>query len=277
MLDVLPEETYEKRHIPTALNACVYEIEFSEKVESLIPDKSRAIVVYGQNNLFEAAPLAYEKLVSKGWTNVAILNGGFEAWKQLGYPVKGSGEKQTPLNGRFDVSTERSTVRWVGRNLLNQHNGVIGLERANLVLENDQLVGGTAVLDMNRIVCEDIEDPSVAQVLINHLRTDDFFLADQYPTAQFELQSAEPITGAKPGSPNYALTGSFTLRGQTEPLRFPATLGTNDEVIALQASFDFDRVLWGSKYGSGKIYEALGKHVVNDLISISFQLIAPLR
>jgi len=66
VLDILPEETYGKRRIPNALNVCVYEIEFLEKVESLVPDKNQAVVVYGQNNLFEAAPLAYEKLTSNG-------------------------------------------------------------------------------------------------------------------------------------------------------------------------------------------------------------------
>ena len=100
---------------------------------------------------------------------------------------------------------------------------------------------------------------------------------ETYPTADFELVSAEPIPNATTGSPNYHVTGTFALRGRTESIDFPATLGINEEVIALQAQFDIDRVLWGSKYGSGKIYEALGKHVVNDRISISFQLIAPIE
>jgi len=277
ILDVLPDETFEKRHIEKALNACIYEIDFLEKAEALIPEKAQEIIVYGQNDRFEAAPLAFEKLQSNGWTNVAVLKGGIEGWERLGYPTESKGEPSTPLSGTFEASTDKSVVRWVGRNLLNQHNGVVGLEKATLELEQDRLVGGEAVMDMNRIECQDIEDPSMAQMLIGHLRTEDFFLVDQYPTARFEVSSAEEIPNAPAGSPNYNVEGKFTLRGHTEKIRFVATLGKNDEVIALQASFDFDRVLWNSKYGSGKIYEALGKHVVNDLISISFQLIAPLR
>lgn len=277
ILDVLPDETFEKRHIENALNACIYEIDFLEKAEALIPDKGQEIIVYGQNDRFEAAPLAFEKLQSNGWKNVAILKGGIEGWERLGYPTEGKGEPSEPLSATFEVSTEKSVVRWVGRNLLNQHNGLVGLEKASLELEQDRLVGGEAVMDMNRIVCQDIEDSSLSQMLIGHLRTEDFFLVDQYPTARFEVSSAEEIPNAPAGSPNYNVEGKFTLRGHTEKIRFVATLGKNDEVVALQASFDFDRVLWNSKYGSGKIYEALGKHVVNDLISISFQLIAPLR
>ncbi len=129
---------------------------------------------------------------------------------------------------------------------------------------------------MESIHCEDIEDPSLASLLISHLRTDDFFLVDSFPAAEFKLESSEPIPNATPGTPNIERRGSFTLRGQTQPLQFPATLGVNSEAIALQAQFDIDGVVWGSKYGSGRIYESLGKHIVNDRISISFQLIAPL-
>jgi len=276
ILDVLPDEVFEKRHIKDAVNACVYEIDFLEKAAALVPDKNREIVLYGESDRFEAALLAFEKLQSNGWTHVAVLRGGIENWESLGYPIEGNGYQAEPLSGIFEASIEKSVVRWAGRNLLNQHNGVVGLEKATLELDKDQLVGGKAVIDMTRIECEDIEDPSMAQMLIGHLQTDDFFLVDQYPHSHFELLSAEAIPESHPGVPNYNIEGSFTLRGQTQRIRFPATLGKNDEVVALQASFDLDRVLWNSKYGSGKIYEALGKHVVNDLISISFQLIAPI-
>ena len=49
-----------------------------------------------------------------------------------------------------------------------------------------------------------------------------------------------------------------------------ALLGYNETFIAIQAHFDLDRVQWDSKYGSGRIFEALGQHLVNDFISISF-------
>jgi len=49
-----------------------------------------------------------------------------------------------------------------------------------------------------------------------------------------------------------------------------ALLGYNETSTALQAHFDLDRVQWDSKYGSGRIFEALGQHLVNDFISISF-------
>jgi rhodanese-related sulfurtransferase len=277
IIDVLPDDVFEKRHIPSARNACVYEIEFLNKVAELVPDKDAEIIVYGQSDRFEAAALASEKLQENGWARAKSLKGGLDAWKEAGYATTGSGESDESPSGIFNVDPNRSAVRWIGRNLLNQHNGTVGIASASLAIDQERLVGGNAVMDMESIHCEDIEDPSLASMLISHLRTDDFFLVDSFPTAEFNLESAEPIPDATPGSPNANLVGSFTLRGQTQPLQFPATLGLNEEAIALQAHFDIDRVLWGSKYGSGRIYESLGKHIVNDRISISFQLIAPLK
>lgn len=58
IIDVLPDDFYEKRHLPTARNACIYEIEFLEKAAMLVPDKTAELIVYGQNDCFEAAKLA---------------------------------------------------------------------------------------------------------------------------------------------------------------------------------------------------------------------------
>jgi len=36
--------------------------------------------------------------------------------------------------------------------------------------------------------------------------------------------------------------------------------------------FGLDRARWNVLHGSGKLFENLGKHLVNDLISFQFQL-----
>jgi len=277
LLDVLTEQQYQAQNLPKAINACVYEIDFIESATEIVPDKRREVVAYGLSDEYEPRHFAYEKLEAGGWTNVSILSGGLEAWKQADLPVLGNGQPSPAPDGAFAVDVEKSVVRWVGRNLVNQHDGTVGLSEATIELDRGRLVGGKAVIDMSSIHCRDIEDHSLAKVLIDHLRTGDFFLVDSYPTATFELGAAKPIDAAAPGSPNYRIEGTLNLRGRSAKLEFPALLGFSDTTIALQAHFDFDRVQWGSKYGSGRVFEALGQHLVNDLISISFQLAAPLK
>ena len=234
------------------------------------------MVVYGLNDQFEAGLAAFEKLVGCGWKNVAVLAGGIDAWKRAGLSVS-SDRQRVPLpTGKFQADADKSVVRWVGRNLVNQLDGTAGLSEATIELHDGRLAGGKAVVDMNSIICQDIEDSKLAKVLIDHLITDDFFLVDRFPTATFVLDSAQTIENATPGSPNYQIEGTMTLRGLSAKIQFPALLGFSETSIALQAQFDFNRVSWDSKYGFGHVYEALGQQLVNDFISISFQLIAPL-
>lgn len=50
ILDVLPDSIFEKRHIKDAVNACVYEIDFIEKVTTLMTDQSLEIVPSDREN-----------------------------------------------------------------------------------------------------------------------------------------------------------------------------------------------------------------------------------
>jgi hypothetical protein len=47
-----------------------------------------------------------------------------------------------------------------------------------------------------------------------------------------------------------------------------------DGTFKAQAALDIDRTLWGACYGSGKLYERLGMHLVNDLISVELFIVA---
>ena len=46
----------------------------------------------------------------------------------------------------------------------------------------------------------------------------------------------------------------------------------NDGTLKAQASLDLYRTLWGVCYGSGRLYERLGMHLVNDLTVSSCSL-----
>lgn len=53
-----------------------------------------------------------------------------------------------------------------------------------------------------------------------HLKSDDFFSAEKYPTIKFESTSLKPLGGNK-----YKLTGNMTVRDVTKPVEFDVTYG----------------------------------------------------
>ncbi len=274
-IHVLPEEHFAQQHLPGAVNACVYEMIFLSKVAELVPDQSAAIIVYGAGAPSLDSSTAAEKLVQAGYTNVRDFRGGLTEWLQHGLAVEGTGLVGDSIkpDGSFEVDVETSVVRWTGRNLFNHHLGTVKLASGRIEVQNGTLKAARFTLDMNSIACEDLADTAYNALLIRHLRDDDFFAVDRFPTAEFVCESAELLPACTPGTPNYTLHGAMTLRGVTKPLSFPVVIAAADtDHLTGQAQFELDRTQFGSHYGSGKLFAFLGKHVVNDHIHLHLKL-----
>ncbi|WP_395752336.1 YceI family protein [Prosthecobacter sp.] len=275
LIHVLPEEHFECAHLPGAINACVYETVFISKVTELIPDKNSAIIVYGAGGDSLDAITAAEKLTKTGYTHVSAFTGGLAEWRQHQLPLEGTHAEPAAAapQGHYQIDTATSLVRWTGRNLFNHHHGTLRLSGGQIEIQNGILQSARFTLDMNSIACEDLADNVFNAMLIRHLRDDDFFAVDRFPTAEFICTGATPLSACTPGTPNYTLHGTMTLRGVTKPLSFPAVIAAADsDHLTGQAQFELDRTQFGSHYGSGKLFAFLGKHVVNDHIHLHIKL-----
>jgi rhodanese-related sulfurtransferase len=88
IVDAMPNNFYQKRHImgainvPPALFDIMYLVSFSEE------EKDKHIVVYG-NTISRPYDLEIAgKLVLRGYKNVKVLDGGLQAWEANGYPIE---------------------------------------------------------------------------------------------------------------------------------------------------------------------------------------------
>jgi rhodanese-related sulfurtransferase len=277
LMDVRLEEDFAVGHIAGAKNACVFKVSFLDDVAQLGVTKDERIVVYGTMEQSHESRVAAEKLGRAGYSQVLDFRGGLREWVEGNGVVEGTRQAPPaePLNGRFAVNLAESRIEWTGRNLLNKHSGTIGLKSGHLMFKEDALVGGDFVLDVNAMTCGDIQDGTTNQVLIDHLKSDDFWDAANHPEARYQIREVHPFADATPGSANMRINGDFTLRGCMNPLGFLAVLGrTAGGRPAAQAVFAFDRTLWGSIYGSGKFFASLGMHLVNDLVEVQVRLVA---
>jgi rhodanese-related sulfurtransferase len=270
IIDVLPADAFREAHLPGAENICVYETGFVSKVTAAHPDSRRPIVVYGAGSDTIEAETAAEKLQQAGFQSVRWLEGGLSAWRASGAPVEGGSVEKVPEHtGFLQFDTKRSLVFWTGRNLFNHHTGTIRVRAGGIELRDGMPVRGSVQLDMNSLACTDLADPALNAMLIAHLRDDDFFAVVRFPHAEFVLNAADPILGARPGIPNFRLTGELTMRGVTRPVSFPAVIARkSDGTYAAQALISIDRTEWGVLYGSSRFFARLGEHVVNDPIHL---------
>ncbi len=277
VLDVRLEEDFAASHLPAARNACVFKMSFLDDVAKQGLSADRPVVVYGAGPNSHEARVAADKLVAASFTGVSELRDGLHGWTAAGHPVEGTGVTTTPepLQGTFSIDLVESRVEWTGRNLLNRHAGSVAIKAGHVTFEKGWLVGGDFVVDLNTLTCADLADTAMNRLLIEHLKGDDFFDVAHHPEARFQIRKVEPVPGAGPGMPNLRLSGELTLRGQIKPLAFLAAAGrTPTGRPAAQAVFAFDRTTWGSIYGSGKFFQRLGMHLVNDLIEVQIRLLA---
>jgi rhodanese-related sulfurtransferase/polyisoprenoid-binding protein YceI len=281
LIDTLPKEVFDKRHLPGAKNACVYQVGFPSEVEAIVPGRDRQVVLYGSSNLSHDARTAAEKLVRLGYRKVFILTGGLAAWREAGYPLEGSGSEPLNEGDRFKledhsygVDTDQSVIEWSGRNPNTKHYGTLRLSGGEITVRDERILGAFEI-DMRSIKNVNLEGSEWQPVLIAHLLSDDFFFVERFPKAVFTIDSAKLVGDLPASSPNLEVEGTLELRGVRSAIKFPAIVNRlEDGAIAAEAHFDFDRTVWQIIYGSSRYFEHLGMHLVFDPISIELHIVA---
>lgn len=279
VIDVMTPEDYAACHLAGAINACIYEVVFLERVAASVADRTTELVVYDATGSKKAALLARERLLLAGYCNVSTLEGGLSAWCSAGLPVetgaKGAVIEAKSLDGTYRVDVAKSALEWIGRNLNNRHHGRISIQSGEIVIQEGIPSGGKIVLDMNTVSNLDLQDPAWHDVLLKHLKTEDFFAVERFPTASFRLTGWKKGDGGSPEAPNGIATGDLTIRDVTRPVSVSAIVAPQmDGSLKAHTNFDLDRTLWNASYGSGKLYERLGMHLVHDLISLELFILA---
>jgi len=282
LIDVLPKEIYEKRRLPGALNACVYEVTFPDQIAAITEDKSAEIVIYGSSAESCDAAEAAEKLLRLGYEKVHVLAGGVDGWLKAGLPLEGENvnppERLGPTvdleDHLYAVNTDESVIWWTGRNRNAKHHGTLKLSKGEIQVRNGAIQGAFEI-DMTKITNKDLEGDSLQPVLIAHLLSDDFFFVKMFPKASFILDAARVVESPTLSSPNFGVTGTLELRGVKAEINFPATVNRREDgSVSIEAHFDLDRTRWNVRYGSSRFFEHLGMHLVYDLITIELRVFA---
>jgi len=277
LIDVRLDDDFAAGHLPGAVNNCVFEVAFGERMANLA-ETDDSICVYGAAEDSAEASMAAAKLERAGYGNVSLFAGGVAAWQQAGRELHGDADAPASphlVDARHAIDLGESQVLWVGRNLLNRHWGAVAISEGWFEISDGVLSGGEFAIDLNRIECSDLDENSGRDLLIAHLQSDDFFDTGKYPGATFRILSSRSIAGATDGAPNLHVDGELTMKGVTQALAFDAVAGlTAEGKPAAQATLAFDRTLWNVIYGSGKRFHRLGGHLVNDLIELQIKIVA---
>lgn len=175
----------------------------------------------------------------------------------------------TSKNTEYKVDTQQSKITWVGRKVTGEHSGTISIVNGKLFWDGKNLKGGSFDIDVASIKNTDLTDEENNQKLVGHLKSDDFFSAEKYPTATLVITKVTPI-----GQNQSQVKGNLTIKGITKEIQFPATVQETGNQIHAKAKIMVDRTKYDIQYGSGSFFENLGDKAIDNEFELHVNLVA---
>lgn len=162
------------------------------------------------------------------------------------------------------VNVEKSVLKWKGEKVTGEHYGKISLQSGNLTVSDGMIKSGSFVINMKSIICDDLEDATYNQKLVNHLKSDDFFGVETHPVAKLA------ITGSSKFADNKAtVKADLTIKGITHPVTFVAEKTKNGYTAIIKV----DRSKYDVRYGSKSFFDDLGDKVIYDEFTLDVTLV----
>jgi polyisoprenoid-binding protein YceI len=113
-----------------------------------------------------------------------------------------------------------------------------------------------------------LKDADGSARLETHLKSDDFFSVQKFPTSTFVISKID-----SKGGDQYVVKGNLTIKGITNEVEFPATIQIAKGQVSAQAKIVVDRTKFDIRYRSGNFFENLGDKVIDDNFEMTVDLV----
>ena len=172
--------------------------------------------------------------------------------------------------GAYNLLTDSSKIAWLGTELTTKtHFGSLRAQSGNLKIDKDGGVVGNVTINMQSILVEDLKGRS-KEVLENHLKSDDFFGTNNFPTANLEFRSSNRYDN----DGGHIFNGNLTIKGITNEVEFSAKLIKQTPLLHAVGKLVFDRSKYNVRFRSGSFFDDLGDKLILDDIEVDVNLIA---
>lgn len=162
----------------------------------------------------------------------------------------GDVEEELEGSGTKFIFEDSSTIGFTGSKVTGSHDGGFKEFDGHFFLGEDETpTAGEFIIQMNSLWSD-------SEKLTGHLKNEDFFEVETYPTSTFKLTKA-----AKTGEGTYDISGNLTLHGVEKNLTFPVTASRDGDTASFKAEFDINRKDFGIVY-AGKTDDLIRDEVV---------------
>jgi len=155
----------------------------------------------------------------------------------------------------YKADIQKSNVQFTGVTPVRGEHGTLSLREGVLTISEKNIAGGHFIIDVTSLKAFD-DNGSANEKYQGHLKSPDFFDAEKFPTANFEITKVQPIstkdTTLVMKDATHLVSGNLTIRDVTKGISFPARINFESGNIIADASFNIDRMQWGINYNIDK-------------------------
>jgi polyisoprenoid-binding protein YceI len=169
----------------------------------------------------------------------------------------------------YKVNTTESSVNWKGYKVTGSHNGSVGIKNGSLKMNEGRLQGASFEIDMTSIQVKDLQGAGATK-LEGHLKSEDFFGTDKYPTSKLVITKVIPYGAGG----DYKLVGNMTIKDITKEIKFKANVVETDGKVSAKADITVDRADFNISYKSGSFFDELGDKTIYDEFELTVNLVA---
>ena len=164
---------------------------------------------------------------------------------------------------KLTADAGKTKLEWLGEKVTGNHEGGINLQSGWISWKDNKIQSGEFVIDMTSITSFENLDK-----LVGHLKSDDFFGVEKFPTSKLVITESTPFDKG-----TATVKGTLTIKGVTNPVEFKAAYQKKDDGTWFFANIVIDRTKYNVRYGSGSFFDNLGDKTIYDEFKLKVSLL----
>ncbi len=181
-------------------------------------------------------------------------------------------EEEAFIDGAYVLDASSGSIAWNAQKRVGaKHNGRVQAQEGAMLVEQGTIIGGSIVVGMSTIIDLDLTSTEFNTLLVDDLKSDNFFDVATYPTATFALSQVTSVEGLEGAS--HRLDGTMTIKGINREVSFPASVEARDEGIRVKGTLTLDRTLFDVRFGSDKFFDNLGDELIEDEFMLTVDML----
>lgn len=170
----------------------------------------------------------------------------------------------------YTVDTAASMLEWYGSKPVGaSESGTVSISEGELIFAGTDLVQGAFVIDMTSIDTT-TQSGDMKQMLEDHLRSDEFFGVENYPTAHLVIKAVEPTAVEN----QYNVVADLTIKETTDEITFVTDVIVSEGALTATAAIVVDRSIFDVRYNSAAFFSGLGDNLISDEMELTVNLVA---